>query len=136
MEDDLLNRKPLIFIVDDDPDDHAFLNSAIKEIVPNALIKSFFDGSEVLEYLFENCRFPDLIFLDVNMGKLGGKETLTIIKHNTPLCAFPIVMLTSNSCQIEKEVVMGLGAKDYYTKPRCYIELVKIVEEVKNKFLC
>jgi len=124
-----------IFIVDDDSDDHVFLSSAIKEVMPNALITSFFDGMEVLEYLFAGYQVPDLIFLDLNMRKLDGKPTLTIIKHNKPFCNIPIVVLTSESGIAEKKAVMQLGARAYYTKPNCPHQLVKIVENTKNEFL-
>jgi len=128
------NHLYTIYIIDDNPVGQAYLNSAVREIIPDAIIKPFSDCIDALEYLFESSQMPDLIFLDLNSGKLGGKSMLTIIKHNEPFRTIPIVTFTKDPNNHEKEIIIRLGAKAYYFKPDSRNELVKIVEVIKNEF--
>lgn len=122
-------------IVDDDKDDQFFLTKAIQEIVPEAHVRSFFDGAEVMEYLYKHEESPDLIFLDLNMQKLNGRSTVSLIKRDEFFYRIPVIVLTT-SCNLNDRLdVTELGADDFYTKPICQNELKKIVEKVKNRWL-
>ncbi len=136
MKESFQNNKPhTILIVDDDKDDHFFLTKAIKEVVPEASVHSFFDGAEVMEYLYNRSLIPDLIFLDLNMRKLNGRSTITLIKKDEFFFKIPVVILTTSSSLNDRLDLTQLGADDFYTKPIADGELKKIVEKVKNRWL-
>jgi CheY-like chemotaxis protein len=124
-----------ILIVDDDKDDHFFLKRAIQEVVPKAEVKSFFDGTEVMEYLYSREGIPDLIFLDLNMQKMNGRSTVALIKQDEFFFKIPVIILTTSSSLADRLDLTDLGADDFYTKPIGASELVKIVEKVKNRWL-
>lgn len=124
-----------ILIVDDDRDDQFFLTRAIREVAPNVLVESFFDGAEVMEYLYNCEKIPDLIFLDLNMRKLNGRSTVTLIKQDEYFFKIPVVILTTSSSLHDRLDLTDLGADDFYTKPVGDSELKKIVEKVKNRWL-
>jgi CheY-like chemotaxis protein len=128
-------RQHTILIVDDDKDDHFFLTRAIKEVVPNAEIQSFYDGTEVMQYLYNRERIPDLIFLDLNMGKLNGRSTVALIKQDEFFFKIPVVILTTSSNLSDRLDLTELGADDFYTKPVGDTELKRIVEKVRNRWL-
>jgi DNA-binding response OmpR family regulator len=124
-----------ILIVDDERDDHFFLNTSIKKIIPQAVVESLYDGSEALKYL-ENCiTWPNLIFLDLNMHKLSGKETMKVIRKNPTLCKVPVIILTTSRNEDEKKEILELGASAFYSKPYNYKDLDVIVQEVRDKYL-
>ncbi|MGZ3921140.1 MAG: response regulator [Bacteroidia bacterium] len=124
-----------ILIVDDDKDDQFFLIRAIKEVIPHAEVQSFFDGTEVMEYLYNREGMPDLIFLDLNMRKLNGRSTITLIKQDEFFYKIPVVILTTSSSLNDRLDLTELGADDFYTKPVVDTELKKIVEKVKARWL-
>jgi CheY-like chemotaxis protein len=124
-----------IFIVDDDRDDHFFLGSALREVIPGTLVKSFYDGIEVLEELTGTNEKPDLIFLDLNMGKFPGRPTLEIIKKDKDLAGIPVIIFSTSIDAEEKEKLLKLGASAFYSKPVCLNELRAIVIRVKEDFL-
>lgn len=128
-------RQHTILIVDDDKDDHFFLTRAIKEVVPDAEVQSFYDGTEVMQYLYNREGMPDLIFLDLNMTKLGGKSTITLIKQDEFFYKIPVVILTTSNSLTDRLDLTDLGADDFYTKPVVDTELKKIVEKVASKWL-
>jgi len=124
-----------ILIVDDDSDDHYFLRTALNRVIPQALIESVYDGEEALEYL-NNCTFmPNVIFLDLNMAKISGRDTIKIIKKNEILCKVPVVIFTTSKDEDEKEELLELGAAGFYSKPSQIEDLISVVEDVKNKYL-
>lgn len=124
-----------ILIVDDDSDDHYFLRTALNRVVPQAIIESVYDGEEALEYLNTCTYMPNVIFLDLNMAKLSGKDTMKIIKENESLSKVPVVIFTTSSDMAEKEALLKSGASDFYSKPSQIEDLITLVENVKRKYL-
>lgn len=124
-----------ILIVDDDSDDHYFLRTAINRVIPQALIESVYDGEEALEYL-NNCTFmPNVIFLDLNMAKISGRDTMKIIKQNEILSKVPVVIFTTSRDEEEKAEMLEMGAAGFYSKPSQIEDLIGVVEDVKKKYL-
>jgi CheY-like chemotaxis protein len=126
---------PHILIVDEDEDDHAFLIDAINELNPRAKLESLFDESEALGYFGSCDSCPDLIFLDLNMSVLSGQDTIKHIKKNGILKDVPIIVLSTVKSETEKQNVLSLGAKEFYSKPDKKIDLLKIVKEVLVKYV-
>jgi len=124
-----------VLIVDDDKDDHFFLRQAIGEVIPQAIIESLYDGSEALAYLDNSATLPSLIFLDLNMSKISGKNTIMVVRKNDNLKNVPVIILTTSNSDQEKLEILALGANEFYSKPVDLNELVKIVKEVKAKYL-
>jgi DNA-binding response OmpR family regulator len=124
-----------ILIVDDDKDDHFFLRKAISKTIPQAIIESLYDGSEAISFLDDCTALPNLIFLDLNMTKISGRNTIIHIRKNKNLSNVPVIVLTTSKNEDEKIDALKLGANDFYTKPDDPATLVTIVESVKTKWL-
>jgi CheY-like chemotaxis protein len=135
MNTDLNNITFYILIVDDDTDDHFFLRKAINKVVPQAIVESVYDGDEALQYLNACTAMPNLIFLDLNMRKLSGKDTMKIIRANEHLRQVPVVVLTTSRNENERKEMLAMGAAGFYSKPHYTHDLITIVEEVRDKFL-
>jgi two-component system response regulator len=124
-----------ILVVDDDRDDHYFLNLALNEVLPKAIIESLYDGAEAIDYLLKCLTPPEIIFLDLNMAKISGRETLNFIKKQFRFKKVPVIILTTSKNEQEKKELIEMGADDFYSKPEHLKELVNIVKEVKEKWL-
>jgi CheY-like chemotaxis protein len=92
------------------------------------------DGQALFEELIVKQGKPDLIFLDLNMGIYGGRQTLKLMKMDQNFSSVPVVILTAANAD-EKDLLMGLGASGFYSKPSSTSELEAIVLAVKNNFL-
>ena len=131
-------NKPLHFyIADDDKDDQLFLQTAIREVVPDAKITTFSDGIDVLNHVFRISNYhqdlaelPDLIFLDQLMVTLDGKAVLEMLRQNQLVKKIPVIVLSGGS--FEKDAI---GADAFYSKPDTLPGLVNIIEEVVSRFL-
>ena len=60
---------------------------------------------------------PDLVFLDVQMPRMGGLDTCNLLKSMPIMEDVPIVMLSGMSSPIDKVRGQVAGANDYLTKP-------------------
>jgi CheY-like chemotaxis protein len=136
MEDDLLNRKPLIFIVDDDEDDLYFIKSAISNTIPESIIKSFLNGKQLLDHLnkLKNV-LPSFILLDLNMPVLNGKETLRQIRQNNMMSDMPVVIFSTSNNAKEKSLCFEYGASNYFCKPACIDDYNDIVLKLKLEYI-
>lgn len=74
----------------------------------------------------------DLIFMDCQMPEMDGFEATQEIRLSDPLVAVPIIALTANAIEGDKEKCLAIGMNDYLTKPFKLSDL----EEVIKKWLC
>lgn len=135
MDPTLNNVFYYILVVDDDTDDQFFLRQAISEAIPQAIIESLYDGIEAISYLDKCTALPNLIFLDLNMARLSGKATIETIRRNKALNNVPIIILTTSKNEREKQELLQLGASEFYSKPDYPKDLLRIVSEVRDKYL-
>jgi CheY-like chemotaxis protein len=121
----------LVLLVDDDQDDQEFFREAVKMI--NRSISCIYakDGVEAFKLLNEQLVvIPDMIFLDVNMPLMDGKDFLIKIKKTSRLKNIPVVMYSTTSDEDEMKQFRILGAKDFLVKPPNFNQLVESLEEI------
>lgn len=112
---------PLLFIVDDDPDDQSFLQQALKKFIPAAAFGVFVNGKEVMLRLQQAfTRLPDLIIMDLNMPVMGGYEVLQWIKKHNPFSKIPVVIFSTSQASEDIISCSRLGAADYLCKPATF----------------
>src|ERR1041384_4809697 len=87
------------------------------------------DGVSGLERALNDS--PDLVVLDVMMPRMSGLDVCKQLKAKRP--AVPIIMLTARGQEIDKVVVLELGADDYVTKPFSIRELMARVKAVLRR---
>ena len=59
---------------------------------------------------------PDAILLDIMMPKMNGFEVLEKLKKDELLKNIPVIVLSNQGQEAEKQKGMELGAVDYYVK--------------------
>ncbi len=118
-----------VLIAEDNEVNQQLLSALLDEKEINYKIAN--DGKEAVE-LFKKDKF-DLIFMDVSMPNMDGIEATEKIKEiekNSNLKHTPIIMLTANVMQGDKEKFLQM-ADGYLSKPIDSHELLKIL----NQFL-
>ena len=58
---------------------------------------------------------PDLVFMDLQMPVMDGLEATRQIKEKNP--SIPIIALTANAFDTDKEDAMQAGCNDFLSKP-------------------
>jgi CheY-like chemotaxis protein len=121
-----------VMIIDDDADDRDMLIEAVKEISPEIVMTEAENGFAGLEKLKTGLKKPDIIFLDLNMPKMNGKQFLKNIKSCENLSLIPVVIYTTSKQIEDKEETEKLGAAYFLSKP---VSFDKLKEEIKKVFV-
>ena len=91
------------------------------------------NGEEAIEALAES--EYDLVLMDLQMPGMGGLEASRIIRDadsRVPRHDIPIVAMTANAMQGDREMCMDAGMDDYISKPVKPNELRVVLEKFLN----
>ena len=102
-----------ILCIDDSKAVHSFLKDCVEKVVTE--FTSFYDGEDAILYFQKNPSTFDLIFLDWEMPKKTGPETLAELKKLG--VKTPVFMLTSKNAVEDISKMLSLGATEYIMKP-------------------
>lgn len=122
----------LILIVDDDADDREMLRDAIHDLDGEIECKFAGNGEDALHFLDMSKAKPDLIFLDLNMPRLNGKQFLHEVKRHFQYASIPVVIYTTSKLKEDREETKKLGATYFITKPT---KLAELHNELRYVFL-
>lgn len=114
-------------VVEDSPTMRQLITFSLKRI-PNAKIIEASDGVDALKKLKEN-RF-DLIVSDINMPLMDGLKLVSMIRSDPSYRSTPIIIVTTEGSQPDREKGLALGANAYLSKPIQTNELLKVVKEL------
>ena len=120
-----------LFIVDDDIDDQEVFTQALEHVDNSVECFKVSTCEEALDMLKDEKKHkPDLIFLDLNMPRISGKQCLTELKKISHLKHVPIVIYSTSSEKRDIEETSKLGAAHFLTKPDKFGELCKALNEL------
>ena len=122
----------VILLVDDDLDDTQLFCEAIEQIEPGATFVTAEDGVAAIEVLNNVPKLPDVIFLDVNMPRMGGMEFLTKIKKSSLFKHIPVAMYSTAKTSEMELIAKRLGAAYYIRKPNSFDEIIYNINQVLN----
>lgn len=128
-----MNQEKLVLYADDDTDDRAWVSEACKMAKSPLQIAFVENGKQVLDYLRHTspATLPSLIVLDLNMPEMDGRQTLQHLKSDPRYKNIPVVIVTTSSNRIDKEVCSRLGASLYLTKPDSHAEWQNIIRQLE-----
>ncbi len=89
------------------------------------------DGVTALERIFEET--PDVILLDLNMPRLGGRELLGMLRKDSRFSMIPIIIISGDDSPQEKAAEFGVGADDFVSKPFNLQELAARIESASRR---
>lgn len=137
---ELSDKKPLILIVEDNPDMRRFIHYILSDDYNIIEAENGEEGFEVAKkYL------PDVVVSDVLMPKVDGFDLCQLLKTNVSTNHIPVILLTAYAMDEQKQVGFESGADAYIAKPfnikllrtrvRKLIENRKKIRETFSHFL-
>lgn len=85
------------------------------------------DGQQALEIAHRES--PDLVILDLQMPILNGYDVLERLRQDGRFRSLPIVALTANAMQGDREKALAAGFTAYVPKP---VSLANLREQISN----
>jgi two-component system chemotaxis response regulator CheY len=103
-----------VLIVEDSPTMRQLISFALKRLRGVRIIEAS-DGVDGLKKL--SAEKFDLIFTDINMPIMDGLKLVSLVRNDANYKGTPIVVITTEGAQEDRERALALGANDYITKP-------------------
>jgi two-component system chemotaxis response regulator CheY len=72
----------------------------------------------------------DLVLADINMPVMDGLKLFSILRSDTKYKDLPIIMITTEGAEADREKALALGASAYLSKPIQTQELLKAAQEL------
>lgn len=127
-----------IILTDDDEQDQEFFRDALQESDIDAELYTASNGRTLLELLktfsAKNTRLPDIIFLDLNMPVMDGRETLKVLKSSPDFASIPVIIYSTSNSIIDVNECYRNGANLFITKPCDFDQIVTIVKTTYTLF--
>jgi len=102
-----------VLLVDDDPVNRLVVDSLLREAGLHVALAN--DGIEAVELV---ARQPvDVILMDMQMPRLDGPDATRRIRQIPHAATVPIVALTANAFEQDRERCLAAGMDDFITKP-------------------
>ena len=133
----VMKTKKICLLIDDDDDDQLIFSTAINKYFPDYTFEKAYNFEETIQFISkinddELSRL--IIFLDLNMPKINGKECLTYFKKNERLKDLEIIIYSTSNNPTDKKECLVLGAKDFITKPSKISALVEELSVFLDKY--
>ncbi|MBD0321612.1 MAG: response regulator [Gemmatimonadetes bacterium] len=133
----MMSRPIEVLLVEDNPGDVRLTREALKEGKVHNNLHVAPDGVEALAFLRREGRYadavrPDLILLDLNLPRKGGREVLEEVKSDPALRHIPVVILTSSQAEQDIARAYDLHANCYISKPVDLDQFITVVKSIED----
>jgi two-component system, chemotaxis family, response regulator Rcp1 len=129
-----------VLLVEDSPGDVRLTREAFKDAKVHIDLHVAPDGADAMAFLRREGKHsgaprPDLILLDLNLPKKGGREVLEEIKGDPGLKTIPVVILTTSASEQDILRSYMLHANCFISKPVDLTGFLKVVRSIDNFWL-
>lgn len=114
-------------VVEDSPTMRQLISFSLKRF-KNARIIEAVDGVDALKKL--SGERIDLILTDINMPVMDGLKLVSLVRQNAQLKEIPIIIITTEGAEEDRERGLALGANAYISKPIQSSHLIKTISEL------
>lgn len=126
-----MTKPTIVYIIDDDSDDQDFLIGALKDLDSSIACFTAKNGEEGLQKLETAAiPFPSLIFLDLKMPRVNGRQVLFELKNDPEYRNIPVIIYSTSSNEKDRAELKSLGAIDYLVKQSDDYILKKELEKI------
>ena len=104
-----------ILVVDDSPTVVKFVSFSLKN--KGFQVLTACDGMDAVEKISNATEEIGLVITDLNMPNLDGYGLIDTLRHNEKYSQTPIIILTSEEAEEDREKGLQIGADSYLVKP-------------------
>jgi two-component system, chemotaxis family, response regulator Rcp1 len=136
MSNEPVNGRPAeILLAEDNENDVELTRQGFKRAKLLVNLHHVRDGEECLAFLhkqgkYSNAPTPDLLLLDLNMPKIGGREVLAQMVADERLNSLPVVILTTSEEHEEVLKMYKMRCSSYIVKPVDFDQFLRVVRAI------
>lgn len=121
----------VVLLIDDDKEDQEIFYDAIREVDQSVKFVSELNSDEAITNITSMKSYrPEIIFLDMNMPRVNGKQLLVDLKNDPEMSAIPVVMCSTFFGERDLVETARLGAAHHFTKPTRFNELCQEIARI------
>jgi CheY-like chemotaxis protein len=126
-----------ILLVEDNPGDARLTREAFAQGNVKTNLHHARDGEQAVAFLrrqgtYKDAPTPDLVILDLNLPRRGGREVLEDVKSDPALRQIPVIVLTSSQAQEDVLHSYRLHANCFITKPGDLETLIHVAQSIEE----
>jgi DNA-binding response OmpR family regulator len=106
-----------IYLVDDDSEEADLFSDALQRIDSSIELVWFSSVMEALNVLLKDDKKPNILFLDLNIPQVSGKEMLRLLRVNNVSEQIPVVIYSTSISKRDIEETSAYNVKAYLQKP-------------------
>jgi two-component system chemotaxis response regulator CheY len=118
--------KHRVLIVEDSPTMRQLLVFALRRLRDVEIVEAQ-DGMDGLRHVSSD--HFDIALIDINMPVMDGLKLIRLMRGEDGLRNIPIVVITTEGANEDRERAIALGANEYLTKP---IQANRVLEVVRG----
>ena len=120
-----------ILIAEDDFDDRLLIQDAFEANgIGTGVTQYAENGDELMTMLSNRQEPPTLIFMDLNMPKMDGREAIKAIKSDPQFKQIPVIVFTTSASEDDIQSSYLQGVNTYFTKPTMFKDLVEMISVI------
>jgi CheY-like chemotaxis protein len=114
-------------------------DNKVNQLIAGALLQKWGHSVEIAETgktalgLLQTTRF-DLVFMDVQMPEMDGLTATRVFRQRPEDVHTPIVAMTANAMEGDREACLAAGMDDYISKPINREEMMRVLVRFGRKF--
>lgn len=120
-----------ILVVEDSATMRSLIASTLEALGSGFEICEAASGFEALRCLPRD-QF-DLIITDINMPDINGLELVSFVKSNAAYSGIPLLIVSTEGSERDRDKGLGLGADAYLVKPFDPDDFVRVARELLDK---
>jgi signal transduction histidine kinase/CheY-like chemotaxis protein/HPt (histidine-containing phosphotransfer) domain-containing protein len=118
-------QRPQVLLTEDNPINQEVASMMLENIGCEVQIAE--NGADALEALEE--RIFDLVLMDCQMPVMDGYEATRVIRNKSKQSSIPVIALTANAMEGDRELCLSSGMDDYLSKPVSQKNLQKKIDK-------
>jgi len=127
-----MDRKQIL-IVEDSPTMRQLLVFALRRLKDVDIVEAQ-DGMDGLRKISSD--HYDLALIDINMPVMDGLKLISLIRGDENLKNIPIVVVTTEGAEQDRQRALALGANEYLTKPIQANKVLTIAKSLLKREEC
>lgn len=125
-----------VFLIDDDADDREIFQDILLSLGFDISYEDAQNGAEAFQKLNSpSFKKPDLIFLDLNMPVMDGRQFLMHIKQQSNFNDIPVIIYSTSSNQEDQAFALQNKAALFMTKHYSITQIEKDLRKTIKDFL-
>jgi len=124
-----------VLLVEDNDNDVELTRLALQKCSLPVNLHHARNGEQCMAFLrregnYADAVAPDLILLDLNMPRKGGREVLAEIVADRELCHLPVVILTTSSGEEDMLELYRMRCSSYLVKPVDFHQFARAMQSL------